>query len=193
MRAALLLRVALAKTAHEHTYMAAAPPPGPLDYSHSHPCVALVPPTTGPLRVPLALLKGKWRARVCGAKRPTWNPRFEAYVTALRRDEERPAGRGPAAGGDVRERPRPLITGRSPALHRTIDALRTAPSWPSSSCWPRAATPMAELSRKWSTTSAQTTPDVVRTTEFRELLRTAPALVLVHGPPASAAAAPRIF
>ena len=82
--ALLLLRVALAKTAQNQHLMAAAPPPGPLDYSHSHPCVRWFRSTTLPLRVPLALLKGKWRARVCGAKRPTWNPRFEAYVTALR-------------------------------------------------------------------------------------------------------------
>ena len=84
---ALGLNAQLKKTAHpqRQPLMAAAPPPpGPLDYSHSHPCIRWFRSTTLPLRVPLALLKGKWRARVCGAKRPTWNPRFEAYVTALR-------------------------------------------------------------------------------------------------------------
>ena len=72
------------KTAQPHraTLMAAPPPPGPLDYSHSHACVRWFRSTTLPLRVPLALLKGRCRARAFGTKRPTWNPRFEAYVTA---------------------------------------------------------------------------------------------------------------
>ena len=70
---ALGLHAELKKTAHPQRtpLMAATPPPGPLDYSHSHPCVRWFRSTTLPLRVPLALLKGKWRARVCGAKRPT--------------------------------------------------------------------------------------------------------------------------
>ena len=181
MRAALLLRVALAKTAHEQHLMAAAPPPGPLDYSHSHPCVRWFRSTTLPLRVPLALLKGKWRARVCGAKRPTWNPRFEAYVTALRSaTKNAPRDVGLLRAATSVSVPGPLLPAgvlRCTERLTRLDGSELAVEF----VWPRAATPMAELSRKWSTTSAQTTPDVVRTTEFRELLRTAPALVLVHG------------
>ena len=180
MRAALLLRVALAKTAHEQHLMA-APPPGPLDYSHSHPCVRWFRSTTLPLRVPLALLKGKWRARVCGAKRPTWNPRFEAYVTALRSaTKNAPRDVGLLRAATSVSVPGPLLPAgvlRCTERLTRLDGSELAVEF----VWPRAATPMAELSRKWSTTSAQTTPDVVRTTEFRELLRTAPALVLVHG------------
>ena len=152
------------------------------DYSHSHPCVRWFRSTTLPLRVPLALLKGKWRARVCGAKRPTWNPRFEAYVTALRsatKNAPRDVGRLRAATSV--SVPGPLFPAgvlRCTERLARSDGSELAVEF----VWPRAATPMAELSRKWSTTSAQTTPDVVRTTEFRELLRTAPALVLPFEP-----------
>jgi len=181
---ALGLHAELKKTAHPHRtpLMAAAPPPpGPLDYSHSHPCVRWFRSTTLPLRVPLALLKGKWRARVCGAKRPTWNPRFEAYVTALRSaTKNAPRDVGLLRAATSVSVPGPLLPA---GVLRCTERL-TRPDGSELAVefvWPRAATPLASLSRKWSTTSAQTTPDVVRTTEFRELLRTAPALVLVHG------------
>jgi hypothetical protein len=181
---ALGLNAQLKKTAHPQRtplMAAAAPPPGPLDYSHSHPCVRWFRSTTLPLRVPLALLKGKWRARVCGAKRPTWNPRFEAYVTALRSaTKNAPRDVGLLRAATSVSVPGPLLPAgvlRCTERLTRLDGSELAVEF----VWPRAATPMAELSRKWSTTSAQTTPDVVRTTEFRELLRTAPALVLVHG------------
>lgn len=171
------------KTAQPHRapLMAAPPPPGPLDYSHSHACVRWFRSTTLPLRVPLALLKGRCRARAFGTKRPTWNPRFEAYVTALR-SATKNAPRDinflkAATSGSV---PGPLLpsgvlrcTERLARPDGTLLAVEFA--------WPVAATPLASRMNRSLSSSAQTTSNVVQTPEFRELLRTAPALVLVHG------------
>ena len=112
-------------------------------------------------------------ARVCGAKRPTWNPRFEAYVTALRSaTKNAPRDVGLLRAATSVSVPGPLLPAgvlRCTERLARPDGSELAVEF----VWPRAATPMAELSRKWSTTSAQTTPDVVRTTEIRELLDTA--------------------
>ena len=167
---ALGLNAQLKTTAHPQRtplMAAAAPPPGPLDYSHSHPCVRWFRSTTLPLRVPLALLKGKWRARVCGAKRPTWNPRFEAYVTALRSaTKNAPRDVGLLRAATSVSVPGPLLPAgvlRCTERLARSDGTELAVEF----VWPRAATPMAELSRKWSTTSARAEPESCLRTSAR--------------------------